>query len=154
MRRLTLLLVLCSGCALATDTELDARFATGVLIMHASEYACHRFDIYIATSHAQRARGLMFVRNLPKTTGMLFIYETDMHWSMWMKNTFIPLDILFIRSDGTVSSIAYDTEPQSLQSIVALEPVSYVLELNAGVAEALSINQYSRIEWERTADDE
>jgi uncharacterized membrane protein (UPF0127 family) len=154
MCRLMPLLVLFAVIALADENELDARFATGVLIMHASEYACHRFEIYIATSDAQRARGLMFVRNLPKTTGMLFIYATDMHWSMWMKNTLIPLDILFIRSDGTVSSIAYETEPQSLQSIVALEPVRYVLELNAGVAEALSINQYSRIEWEMTADDE
>jgi len=143
-----LLLILLPGIAAMADVELDARFAKSVLIVHASEYACHRFDIYIAVSDAQRARGLMFVRSLPKTTGMLFIYETDMVVSMWMKNTFIPLDILFIHADGTVSSIAYDTEPQSLQSILALEPVRYVLEINAGVAEALKIDQYSRIEWD------
>lgn len=143
-----MLLILLPGIAAMADVELDARFAKSVLIVHASEYACHRFDIYIAVSDAQRARGLMFVRSLPKTTGMLFIYETDMVVSMWMKNTFIPLDILFIHADGTVSSIAYDTEPQSLQSILALEPVRYVLEINAGVAEALKIDQYSRIEWD------
>lgn len=143
-----MLLILLPGIAVTADDELTARFAKSVLIVHASEHACYRFDIYIAVSDAQRARGLMFVRSMPKTTGMLFIYEADMILSMWMKNTFIPLDILFIRADGTVSSIAYDTEPQSLQSIVALEPVRYVLEINAGVAEALKIDQYSRIEWD------
>jgi uncharacterized membrane protein (UPF0127 family) len=90
----------------------------------------------------------MFVRNMPETTGMLFIYEADGLLSMWMKNTFIPLDILFVRSDGTVSSIGYDAEPQSLQSIAALEPVRYVLELNAGIAEKYSIDQYSRLDWD------
>ncbi|MDA0705144.1 MAG: DUF192 domain-containing protein [Proteobacteria bacterium] len=154
MRGLALLLVLLAGNALAADDELDARFDKGMLIVHASEFACHRFDMHIAESDEQRARGLMFVRSLPDTAGMLFIYEIDMYLSIWMKNTFIPLDILFIRSDGTVSSITYDAEPQSLKSMVALEPVRYVLELNAGVAESLSIDQYSRIEWVRNDADE
>ena len=96
----------------------------------------------------------MHVRQMPEFTGMLFVYrDTNIH-SMWMKNTFIPLDILFVRADGTVSSIAYDTEPQSLQSIAALEPVRYVLELNAGVAEKLSIDKYSRLEWDGQSTDE
>ena len=90
----------------------------------------------------------MFVRDMPETTGMLFIYETDGYLSMWMKNTFIPLDILFVRADGSVSSIAYNTEPQSLQSISALEPVRYVLELNAGVADKFSIDKYSLLDWD------
>jgi len=150
MRSVVLMLILLCGIAVAADDELDARFGKGVLVMIASEHACYRFDIYVAISDAQRARGLMYVRSLPPTTGMLFIYEADMYLSMWMKNTFIPLDMLFIRSDGTISSIAYDTEPQSLQSIVALEPVRYVLEINAGVAQALAIDQYSRVEWELT----
>jgi hypothetical protein len=59
---------------------------------------------------------------------------------MWMKNTFIPLDILFIRSDGSVASIAAMTEPLSLRSIASAEPVRYVLELNGGVAEELGID--------------
>ena len=96
----------------------------------------------------------MHVRNLPETTGMLFLYDFDAHLSMWMKNTYIPLDILFVRADGTVSSIAHDTEPLSLRSIAALEPVRYVLELNAGVAEKLSIDQYSRLEWDPESHDE
>lgn len=144
---LTVLALLLSQHVFAQD-DLDSAFASDVLIVHASENACYRLDIYIAQSSAQKSRGLMFVRDLPELTGMLFIYEADAMLSMWMKNTFIPLDILFIRTDGTVSSIAYDTEPQSLKSISALEPVRYVLELNAGAAEKLSIDKYSRIEWD------
>ena len=127
---------------------LDEAFAKGVLIVSASDKACLRFDVYFATNNAQRARGLMFVRDMPETTGMLFIYESEDYLSMWMKNTFIPLDILFVRADGSVSSIAYNTEPQSLKSISALEPVRYVLELNAGVAEKFSIDKYSLLDWD------
>lgn len=142
-------------CAIASaQDDLDSSFGKGVLVIHASKHACYRFDIYVAENDAQRSRGLMFVRDLPETTGMLFIYNSDMKLSMWMKNTFIPLDILFVRADGTVSSIAYDTEPQSLRPIAALEDVRYVLEVNAGVAEKLAIDQYSRLEWEISADDD
>lgn len=147
------LVLLWSGFALAQD-DLDAAFSKDVLVIHASNHACHRLDIYIAATDAQRSRGLMHVRSLPETTGMLFLYDYDARLSMWMKNTFIPLDILFIRADGSVSSIAYNTEPQSLKSIAALEPVRYVLELNAGVAEKLSIDKYSRIEWDGQSTDE
>lgn len=154
MRKLMPLLLLLSSCVTLAADELDASFKKGVLIVQASEFACHRFDIYFATDDAQRARGLMFVHRLPATTGMLFIYETDQYLSMWMKNTFIPLDILFVRADGRVSSIAYNTEPQSLRSIPALEPVRYVLEINAGLAEKLSIDQYSYLRWEGPADEQ
>jgi len=151
-RLLALLLILLCGGA-AADDDLDASFERGILIIIASEYACHRFDIYIAASPAQRERGLMFVRELPQTSGMLFVYEADMYLSMWMKNTFIPLDMLFVRADGTVSSVEHDTEPRSLRSISSLERVRYVIELNAGTTERLSIDQYSSIAWQRSADD-
>jgi uncharacterized membrane protein (UPF0127 family) len=133
---------------------LDGSFAKGVLVVQASEHGCHVLQVYLAQTIAQQARGLMQVRQLPDMTGMLFVYDGDEYHSMWMKNTLIPLDILFIRADGTISSIAYDTEPQSLASIAALEPVRYVLELNAGMAEKLSIDKYSRIDWDGTAGDE
>jgi len=147
MRALSMLLVLSSCIALADD-DLDSRFDKGVLIIQASDYACYRFDMYIAANDAQRARGLMYVRDLPQTSSMLFVYESDNYLSMWMKNTFIPLDMLFVRADGSISSIAYNTEPRSLRTISALEPVRYVLEINAGVAEELSIDQFSRLLWD------
>ncbi len=137
-----------AGSALAQDGDLDETFAKDVLIVHASEHACYRQEVYLAMNNEQRARGLMHVRSLPQSTGMLFVYESDGYLSIWMKNTYIPLDIVFARADGTVSSIEHNAEPLSLRSMTALEPVRYVLELNAGVAEKLSIDRYSRLVWE------
>jgi uncharacterized membrane protein (UPF0127 family) len=150
---IALFLVLFSGIAVAQSpandlAALDAAFGKGVVIMHSSKDACYALQVYVAQNRAQRARGLMHVRNLPDMTGMLFIYAQDSYLSMWMKNTFIPLDMLFIRADGSISSIAYDTEPQSLESVAALEPVRYVLELNAGMADKLGLDKYSRVEWD------
>jgi uncharacterized membrane protein (UPF0127 family) len=89
----------------------------------------------------------MFVRDLPQFTGMLFVYDGSSTVSMWMKNTFIPLDMVFARRDGTVSSIVRNTEPQSLRSIASIEPVAFVLELNAGTTERLFIDESSRLVW-------
>lgn len=141
-----LLGALFAGNTIATE-QLDTVFARDVLIIEASAFACHRFDIYIATDPGQRARGLMFVRELPATTGMLFVYEDSDYLSMWMKNTYIPLDMLFVRSDGRISFIARDTEPLSLRSIRSTEPVMYVLELNAGTTKTLNIDTNSRLLW-------
>jgi uncharacterized membrane protein (UPF0127 family) len=106
------------------------------------------FDVYLALSPEQQRRGLMFVRQMPERTGMLFIYESDEYHSMWMKNTFISLDMVFARSDGTVSSIIRDTVPQTLASQESTEPVRYVLELNAGTTRRLSIGVRSQLLWE------
>lgn len=145
--RPALALLLLSALA-AADQGLDERFEKDVLIVVASRHACHRFDIYLALTNEQRARGLMFVRDLPMTTGMLFVYEREQIVSMWMKNTHIPLDMVFARGDGTVSSIAARTEPLSLRSVASVEPVQYVLELNSGTARRLHIDADSLLVWE------
>lgn len=131
--------------ASAADDSLDEAFAKDVLIIEASAHACHRFDVYLAVNDAQRARGLMHVRHMPSTTGMLFIYERSDYLSMWMRNTYIPLDMVFARADGSISSVVRNTEPMSLRSIVATEPVNFVLELNAGITEKLTIDENSRL---------
>jgi len=131
--------------ASAADDSLDEAFTKDVLIIEASAHACHRFDVYIAINNSQRARGLMHVRSLPPTTGMLFVYEHTDYLSMWMKNTFIPLDMIFARADGSISSVVRNTEPMSLRSIVSTEPVNFVLELNAGITERLFIDENSRL---------
>jgi uncharacterized membrane protein (UPF0127 family) len=120
--------------------DLDSAFDQATLVISADEHACYVFNIYLAVDRKQQMRGLMHVRHMPEFTGMLFVYrDTSMH-SMWMKNTFIPLDMLFIRADGTVSSIETNTVPQSLESVSSIEPVNFVLELNAGVSKKLHIN--------------
>lgn len=149
-----LLLSIAAAAALAADDTLDDAFEKDVLIIEASEFACHRLDIYLAIDNAQRARGLMHVRELPPRTGMLFVYEQGSRISMWMKNTYISLDMVFARHDGTVSSVARNTEPLSLRSVASIEPVTFVLELNAGTTERLHIDENSRLrvqpQWNRT----
>ena len=135
--------------AIGQDTsdadELSAAFETGTIIIEAEKDACYRFDVYLATSRAQQTRGLMHIRQLPEMSGMLFIYTVPAMRSMWMKNTYISLDILFIREDGTIANIEANTEPLSLKSISSTEAVSYVLELNAGVTSSLRIGVESLI---------
>jgi hypothetical protein len=149
------LLWLCLGVVAAqANDELDAAFGRGELIIIASKHACYRFDVYAARDPEQHSRGLMFVRDLPLMTGMLFVYDGEDYHSMWMKNTYIPLDIVFARADGAVSSVARNTEPLSLASIASIEPVTYVLELNAGVAERFSIDENSYLLWEPSLSDD
>lgn len=125
--------------------DLDQAFGTTTLVISASSKACYRFDIWVARERAQQTRGLMFVRDLPADAGMLFVYDSPGRRSMWMKNTYLPLDMLFIREDGVISSIETHTEPLSLDSIASREPVTYVLELNAGVTAKLGIVPGDRI---------
>lgn len=125
--------------------SLDDAFERDQLVIVTRDGTRHSFDVYLALDFEQQRRGLMFVRELPEETGMLFIYDEPGVRSMWMKNTYIPLDIVFAREDGTVSSVISDTEPLSLQSLRATEAVIYVLELNAGVARRLGIGAGSRL---------
>jgi uncharacterized membrane protein (UPF0127 family) len=127
------------------DADLDAAFDKDMLVIAASKHACYVFEVYLAMSPQQTSRGLMFVRYMPKFTGMLFVYPNARVLSMWMKNTYIPLDILFIRADGSIANIETHTEPLSLESVSAIEPLNYALELNAGVTERLGIDTDSRV---------
>ena len=83
----------------------------------------------------------MFVKDLPDEAGMLFIYPEPRQISMWMKNTFIPLDMIFIRADGRVAGISADAKPQSLAIIESTESVVAVLELKGGSAARLNIRK-------------
>ena len=136
--------IFCFNAAVADD-DLTNAFNTSTIIIAAEKDACYRFDVYLAKSREQQIRGLMHVRHLPEFSGMLFVYPTPSMRSMWMKNTYISLDILFIREDGTISNIVANTEPLSLRSISAIEPVTYVLELNAGVTAKIYINTDSLV---------
>ena len=92
------------------------------------------FTVEIADTEATRERGLMFRQRLPENHGMLFDFGQPQPVSMWMKNTYIPLDMVFIRSDGSIAYIAENTVPKSLDTIGITEPVLAVLELPAGTA--------------------
>lgn len=152
MKSLLVLALLLGPVTAIADDELDERFETDVLIIVASRHACYRFDIYLAQTDEQRARGLMFVREMPTTTGMLFVYESERYVSMWMKNTYMPLDMVFARADGSVASVARQTEPLSLRTVASTEPVQYVLELNSGTSRRLHIDESSVLIWEEGSD--
>lgn len=99
----------------------------------------HRFKVWVADTDAHREQGLMFVKDLPEDAGMLFIFPQPARVGFWMKNTLIPLDMLFIRADGRVDSIAANATPLSLKVIESQGEVPWVLELKGGVAKRLGI---------------
>lgn len=134
-----------------TMPDLDGKFGFAALEIINDAGERYEFDVYLAESFEQQRRGLMFVRSMPETTGMLFIYADDSVRSIWMKNTYIPLDIVFARSDGRVSSIDRDASPLTLTSRSSNEPVRFVLELNGGTTRRLGIGTGSRIVWENDA---
>ncbi len=105
-----------------------------------------RFTVEIADDQAERARGLMFVEELPRSAGMLFIYEAVGAPAFWMKNTLIPLDMLFIRPDGVVQHVHDSAVPGDLTPITGGEGVIAVLEINGGLAERLGIEPGAEIQ--------
>ena len=105
----------------------------------ATETDAFMFTVEIADTEPLRTRGLMFRQRLPEDRGMLFDFESPRPVSMWMKNTYISLDMLFIREDGTIAYIAENTVPKSLDTIGVSEPVLAVLELAGGTAKRLGI---------------
>jgi uncharacterized membrane protein (UPF0127 family) len=111
----------------------------------ASANGPHVFQVELAKSPAEREKGLMFRRYLPKDRGMLFDFGAPEPAAMWMENTYLPLDMLFIRADGTVARIEAHTEPLSTRVIAAGEPVLGVLELNSGVCDELGIKAGDRV---------
>lgn len=111
-----------------------------------SKDGTHRFDVEVMRDDAGRQRGLMFRRTMAPNHGMLFDFERSEPVAMWMKNTYLPLDMLFIRSDGSIAHVAADTEPLSTAVIASSEPVLSVLELNAGTAAKLGIKVGDRVE--------
>ena len=104
-----------------------------VPLVAVTEQGERAFDIEIADDGAKRAAGLMFREDMPDDHGMLFVFDQNQLVAFWMKNTVMPLDLLFIGEDGRIRAVRQG-EPQSLASISPGEPVRYVLELKAGTA--------------------
>ena len=98
-----------------------------------------RFTIELATTPDQQQHGLMFRRSLAQNAGMLFLYGTDSPHSFWMKNTIIPLDILFVKRDGAIARIAANAKPLSEEPIPSGGPVRAVLEIPGGRAAQLGV---------------
>lgn len=103
------------------------------------------FSVEVMRTDADRARGLMFRRYLPADRGMLFLFDREQIVAMWMKNTYIPLDMVFVGRDGRVVSIAADAEPMSEAVVSSGGPASAVVELNAGAAVRMGLKPGDRV---------
>lgn len=105
----------------------------------------HRFAVEVALTPTQREQGLMFRTELPADGGMLFVHDEERVVHMWMKNTLIPLDMLFLAADGTIVRIAAETEPLSTRIISSGDPAKGVLELRGGTARRLGLVPGDRV---------
>ncbi len=136
--------MLVAGCALpAAQTPASAAAQDTIEIVTSS--GVHAFSVELATNDAERARGLMFRKSLPEGHGMLFDFQTEQPVQFWMRNTYIPLDMIFIRADGRVLNIAQNTTPLSDALVPSAGPVRGVLEVIAGTARKFHIAPGDRV---------
>jgi uncharacterized membrane protein (UPF0127 family) len=128
-------LVAATSCRAADKSVLEIASKTGV----------HTFSVELVDNDADRAKGLMFRRSLPEGTGMLFDFHTEQEVAFWMQNTYVPLDMIFIRADGRILRIEKDTEPLSTRQIPSGGPIRAVLEVVAGTCQKLGIAPGDRV---------
>lgn len=135
-----------AACRAATTTpDLLADFPkTTVTLSNAS--GTHLFDAWLADSPAHRSQGLMWVRALPPDSGMLFVYNESQYVSMWMKNTYLALDMVFINDSGHIANIVENAQPLTVDIINSAGRVIGVLELPAGTAKRLGLRAGDRVQ--------
>jgi len=107
----------------------------------------HRFTVEVARTGEEQAMGLMNRASLDPNRGMIFPFDPPRQAGFWMKNTLIPLDMIFIRADGTIARIEANTIPLSLDTVPAGEPVAAVLELAGGRSAELGIQAGDKVDW-------
>ena len=110
-----------------------------------SKSKAHNFIVEIAKTEQQQRQGLMFRRRLASNEGMLFIFPSVKVLNMWMKNTYLPLDMLFIDASGRIVNIVERTVPGSLEAISSVERAMAVLEVNGGTSSRLKIQKGDRV---------
>ena len=142
MRALSLVAFIIFGLFAAA---VPAREAGQQTLEIATKSGVHVFAVEIADNDADRAKGLMYRKELPEGRGMLFDFHREQEVSFWMQNTYIPLDMVFIRGDGRILRIAENTEPLSTRLIPSGGPVRAVLEVIGGTTRKLGIAPGDRV---------
>ena len=135
---LFLAILFLTGCGEASSSSSNAD-PTRQLTIIARDGRAHIFEIELALTPQQQAQGLMDRTEMPKDHGMLFYFGSEAKRSFWMKNTLIPLDMVFIRSNGVIANVRDSAVPNDLTSVHSDGEVAAVLELNGGVAKKLGI---------------
>jgi uncharacterized membrane protein (UPF0127 family) len=128
--------------ASAQDNDIVFKRSSLVVVSGGREI---KFEIELATNEAERERGLMFRKQLGAYEGMLFDFYREMPVSFWMKNTLIPLDMVFIAADGTIRNVHANAVPLSTDTIPSEYPVRAVLEINGGSARLLGIKPGDKV---------
>lgn len=141
---MSLLLVHSWTIAASDDATTDARRLDGIfpkstLTIATPDARVHPFNVWVAEDDAHRQLGLMYVKDMADDAGMLFVYPKTQQISMWMKNTVLSLDMLFVTADGRIANVVENTTPQSVKVIDSKGPVLGVIELKAGTAAKLHI---------------
>lgn len=135
----------------STSSVEEPTFEDGTLAFrHPTGDTLQTIDIEIAASDAERSRGLMRQRSLGYDQGMLFIFDEVDESGMWMKNTPLPLDIVFVAPDSQVINIARRTTPFSEETIEPAAPKKFVVEVRAGFADRFGLSDSTRVQWART----
>ncbi|WGJ14887.1 DUF192 domain-containing protein [Methylocapsa sp. D3K7] len=150
-RQIVVFTVLCAAflifntaAGLAEDTPSRPDSGLEKLVIDTAS-GSHEFSVEVMRTGPQRERGLMFRRYLPQDRGMLFDFGIERPIMMWMKNTYLPLDMIFIGRTGKVSGIAQDAEPLSPKIIPSGAPAYGVLEVNAGTAARIDLKIGDRV---------
>ena len=119
--------------------------AAGDKLVVATPAGKHAFTIEWAVTADERERGLMYRKTMPKDHGMLFDFQTEQSVAFWMRNTYLPLDMLFIDGAGTVKRIEHKATPLSDRVIPSGAAIRYVFEINGGTADALGISEGDKV---------
>lgn len=127
------------------EEQLDKAFSRSTLKIATADAQLHKIDVWIADNDTRRQRGLMYVEHMADDAGMLFIYPQPQPISMWMKNTHLSLDMLFVSANGRVDSIAENTKPMTTDTISSKSNVLAVIELKAGTAARLKIRPGAQV---------
>lgn len=146
----SLLLAACQPTAsVAAAPQLGESGLATVPLTIVGKRTTHRFTVELARSGEEQQRGLMFRQSLAPDRGMIFPFAEQQVATFWMKNTLIPLDLIFIRADGTIANIGANAVPMDLSLIASDGPVAAVLEIPGGRAAALGIVPGDRVRWLR-----
>lgn len=141
------LLVAVAGLACAGSPTAEQRFAAYAQadVVIDTRDGPQVFRAWIADTTARRTQGLMFVERLEPDRGMLFLFEEPQYAAFWMKDTPVPLDLLFIGPDGRITNIGERARPYSTALVASAQPVIAVLEVAAGTADRLGIRAGDRV---------
>lgn len=138
----------CGGDPYSSSAQRSARSGLELVPLEIrSGDRTHRFQVEVARSEEEQRQGLMFRESLDPDEGMLFPFPQPRPAHFWMKNTLIPLDMIFVRADGSIARIAVNTVPHSLDLVGVDEPVAAVLEIAGGRSVELGIGEADRVSW-------